>query len=169
MGYGRSPAREGAGLGALAGILMAVAGVLAAVAAGQSPLYPLRLSASVLVGYAAFAELAPATAGLIGIVVHLVLAAGFGSVYAGLLARAAPETRESHGAQVAFGFLFGSGLWLFDQLLLASVLYPWLLDVPAQLGWLMHAVCYGLPLGLMAASLERQHARLRARNRLAWT
>lgn len=148
--------REGFGYGVIAGILLAIAAVIAALIGGTSPLMPFRMFASVLLGSSALDTVAPATAVVVGGIIHLLLSGVFGVLYAALNARLPLRTQTHFGKEAGLGALFGVALWFVNIQIIARILYPWFLDAPQFTQMLMHALVFGLPLGLMYARLERR-------------
>jgi hypothetical protein len=125
---------------------------------GDPPLMPIRMFASIVLGQAALMTTPAATAIPIGIGVHLVLSAAFGFIYGLINARASLTSRSSFGRQAGIGLAFGVALWLVNFHIIARILYPWFLDTPQVLQMMMHALFFGLPLGLMFAAAERRAA-----------
>lgn len=147
--------REGIQYGVAAGVLFAVVEAIAAAAMGQPALRPFRLFASVIV----FRDALTWSGGLalvVGALVHLVLSALFGAIYGGVLAGLGRGARESAGAGAALGVIFGFALWLVNFQVIARVLYPWFLDAPQAMHAVLHAVFYGLPLGVLVGAAERR-------------
>ena len=146
--------KEGVGFGVIAGILFAIASMIVAAAGGQPAAEPLRNAASVVLGSDALVSMSGGTL-LTGIVVHVVLSAIFGAVYGlfdGALSR---DLRSSYGWQAGLGLVFGVALWLVNFQIIARVVYPWFIDQNQLVAAAMHAVFFGLPLGLMIAASER--------------
>lgn len=148
--------REGIGFGLIAGIIFAAMEVAGAALMGNPPLMPLRMFASVVLGQAALETVSTGTALLVGSVVHLVLSALFGVVYGLVNSRLSAETRTGWARQAGIGLLFGVLIWLVNFQVIARAFYPWFLTTPQFLQMLMHAVFFGLPLGLMYAAAERR-------------
>lgn len=148
--------RLGVGLGILAGILFALAEVLVAALMGNPPLMPIRMFASVVMGPSALDTASPAVAILGGIIAHLVLSIVFGVIYTAMNARAPLATKASTAQQAAIGLGFGALIWLLDFQIIARLIYPWFLGAPQLLQLVLHAVFFGLPLGLMYAGAHRR-------------
>lgn len=157
----RRGVKEGAGFGVVAGIIFAIVEVLGAAMMGNPPLMPFRMFASVLLGQGAMETMSAGGAFVVGTVVHLVLSAAFGAVYGLVNSRLAAETQTSRGRQVGIGLAFGVILWLVNFHIIARILYPWFLMTPQFLQMMMHAVFFGLPLGLLYAGAERRVRTLR--------
>lgn len=149
-------AKEGAAAGLVAGVLFAIAQVVAAVATGLAPTFPFRLIASVLLGRAAFETTTLAGAIVVGSVVHLTLSAFYGFAYGALNSGVSAHTQLSSARQAAVGLGFGALLWLVNFQGIARVVYPWFLETPQLVQFLLHAFAFGLPLGLLFASAERR-------------
>jgi hypothetical protein len=141
-----------AGLGVVAGMVFAVVQVAAAALTG-SPLAPLRMSASVLLG-AGGAGLGVTL--LAGLAVHVALSALFGLVY-GIIDGAVIESEErSVVRQAAIGLLYGLLIWATNFQVLGRIGRPWFLGVPQLAQMALHALFFGLPLALMYVRPARQ-------------
>jgi hypothetical protein len=101
---------------------------------------------------------ATGTAVLVGSLVHLVLSIAYGIVFAAFFAILAPETRKSFGGEAAIGAFYGTLLYLVNLQIIARLAFPWFLEANQLLQWVLHAVTYGLPLGLAFAASERRAA-----------
>lgn len=161
----RSAASEGVAAGFLAGIVFAIAEIIAAGARGSPPLTPTRMFASVVFGRDALSSMSLGLAFVLGMIVHLTLSAIFGAVYGALNSPASDRVRRSYAAQAVLGLGFGLLLWVLNFQLVARVTYPWFLRAPQGLHALMHALFYGLPLGLMFAAAEH-HVQIAAPTRV---
>jgi hypothetical protein len=156
----RRSGAEGAWFGLVAGVLSAMAAALMATFAGYPPPLPLQLFASLLLGRAA---LDPATAGaavMVGLLIHLGLSALFGLGYGLLNVRLPSALRRRWRYQAAVGLLYGLGLWVVNIQIVARLLYPWFLALPAIGPASLHLLCFGLPVGLCYASAEQRGPRL---------
>jgi hypothetical protein len=147
--------QQGVGSGLLAGAMFATAQVVAAITTGDPAVIAFRRSASVLLGPAALTTTPTAVAIVIGLIAHAYLATMYGlsyGVYNSVLSR---PTRCSARRQAAIGALYGVALWLVNLELFARIVFPWLLAVSQPIQVFVHAVCFGLPLGLRYAAAER--------------
>ena len=152
----RKAAIDGVEYGLVAGMIFALVEIAVAGRDG-SPLLPLRMSASVLLGRAGL-EASMGAASLVGLGVHLALSALFGLAYGLLDGNRPKEPDRSWGRQAALGTLYGLALWLIDFQLVGRLSHPWFLTLP-QLGQaVLHAFFFGLPLALMYVQRAR-HAR----------
>jgi hypothetical protein len=147
--------QQGVGSGLLAGAMFAVAQVIAAVTDGAPAVIAFRRSASVLLGPAALTTTPTAIAIVVGLIAHAYLATMYGLSYGVYNAALSPPTRRSAPCQVAIGALYGVGLWLVNLQVFARIVFPWLLAVPQTVQVFLHAVCFGIPLGLLYAAAER--------------
>jgi hypothetical protein len=154
----RRSVKEGIGFGIIAGLFFALMEILGAAMMGNPPLMPLRMFASVVLGSHALDPALTSLGGAFaaGIVVHLVLSALFGLVYGLASSRLRSERQTSWGVQAAAGFGFGAAVWLLNCQIIARALYPWFLEAPQLLQLVMHALFFGLPLGLLYAASERK-------------
>jgi hypothetical protein len=148
--------REGLGFGLIAGTVFAIAQVAATMIAGDSAILAFRRLASVVLGSDALAVTPAATAVGVGIVVHLYLSAMYGAFYGIYNSALTMTSRRSLERQALIGPLFGVMLWLVNFQVLARVRYPWWLDLPQLPQICLHAVFFGLPLGLLYATAERR-------------
>ncbi len=147
--------KEGLGFGLLAGIFLGVMEVVGSTIMGNPPLMPVRMFASVVLGETALMQTPAATAIPIGVIVHLALSAMFGVIYGLASSRLSTATETSYGRQAAIGLGFGAMLWLVDFQIIGRIAFPWFLNAPQFLQMAMHAMFFGLPLGLMYAAGER--------------
>jgi hypothetical protein len=151
--------KEGLLYGLVAGAIFAVAEIAAAAMMGDPALMPIRMFASILLGEAALAEVTLGAAVVVGLLVHFVLSAIFGVTYGAIVNGVlSPTTRGSMGAQTAIGLGFGAVLWLVNFQIIGRLLFPWFLMAPQFAQLVLHAVFFGLPLGLMFAASERRMA-----------
>lgn len=152
---GRS-VKEGAISGLIAGVIFAVAYVLSAIIAGDAAIMPFRRLASVLLGTAALTTTPAATAVVIALVAHLYFSTMFGLFYGVYNSALTMRTRRSVRRQAVIGPLFGVMLWFVNYNIFARFRYPWLLELPQAPQAILHALFYGLPLGLLYGSAERR-------------
>ena len=148
--------RKGIGTGITAGIIFGIVEMAASAAAGSSPILPARMAASVVLGSSALETVSSGTALVVGTIVHLVLSAAFGAVYALIVSRMSRETRVSTGREAVGGVVYGTLLWLVNFQVIAALLYPWFLEPPQFPQMAMHALFYGLPLGILQARMEQR-------------
>lgn len=148
--------KEGIGLGLIAGVIFAVMEVVAAVMMGNPALMPFRMFASTVLGSAALETAGAGTAFLVGAIAHLILSGIFGLIYGAVNAQFGADTRASWGQQAGIGVAFGALLWLVNFQIIARVLYPWFLEAPQFAQMMLHALFFGLPLGVMYAAAERR-------------
>jgi hypothetical protein len=152
----------GVGSGLLAGATFAAAQVIAAVTSGGPAVIAFRRSASVLLGPAALTTTPTAIAVIVGLIAHAYLSTIYGLSYGVYSSALSAPTRHSAPRQAAIGALYGVVLWLVNLELFARIVFPWLLAVSQPVQVFLHAVCFGLPLGLRYAAAERdaRHAPL---------
>jgi len=148
--------KEGLGFGLIAGAVFAIAQVIATVIAGDSAILAFRRLASVLLGPDALAVTPAATAVGVAIVGHLFLSAMYGLFYGIYSSALTLPTRRSLGRQAVIGPIYGVMLWAVNFQVFARYRYPWLLALPQAPLVALHAVFFGLPLGLLYASAERR-------------
>jgi hypothetical protein len=95
---------------------------------------------------------------LVGGLVHVALSASFGALYSVFLSYRARETQTGFAREAGMGMLYGLVLWAFNFYIVAPALFPWFLQAPPLTQALLHATCYGLPLGMMFAAATRRLA-----------
>lgn len=149
-------AKEGIGFGIIAGIIFAIMEIAAAAILGNPPLTPVRMFASVVLGKSAMQTASLGSVVVVGLAAHLALSAFFGLIYGLVNAGLSRETETSWGRQTGLGLLFGVLIWAVNFQIIARILYPWFLTAPQFMQMAMHAMFFGLPLGLMYAAAERR-------------
>jgi hypothetical protein len=122
-------AREGIEVGILAGLVLATAELIAGPVTANELLR-------------------------IGIPIHLGLSAAFGLIYGLINSQVSEDVQQNPWAQAAIGIAFGAAIYALDFQGVARFAYPWLLDVPQLPQLAMHALAFGLPLGLIYAAIE---------------
>ena len=105
---------------------------------------PLRMIGAIALGKAA---LEPAyslwSAGLAGVVVHMVLAVVFGAIFALLFGGL-----RSASAIVGVGAAYGFAMWLFNFYVIAPSAFPWFLEADTIVQFVAHTFFFGATLGL---------------------
>jgi hypothetical protein len=152
----RRGAKEGLEFGILAGMIFAIMEIAAAAASGHPALMPLKMFASVVLGKAALEPTAGSSVLLVGIVAHVALSGAFGIVYSLVNQRFSVATQTQFGQQAGIGLIAGTLLWFGNFQIVGRLLYPWFLRQPQLPAMLMHAVSFGLPLGLFYAAAKRK-------------
>ncbi|RJP74660.1 MAG: hypothetical protein C4524_12635 [Candidatus Zixiibacteriota bacterium] len=147
---------RGAWYGLLAGIIFMIMEMVGAAIMGMPVFMPLRMFASVLLGQTALTGMSLGTAVFLGLIIHLLLSAVFGFIYGLINIGLPPAHRASMGSQAVIGFGYGLLLWFINFQIIARMIYPWFLETPQFMQAMMHALFYGLPLGLMfAGTMQR--------------
>lgn len=138
--------------------------VVAAVSGGVAAAEPFRLAASVVLGRGAVTGQVPLAWVLpVGLAVHVGLTAFWGLLYSFIDSRLTPDVRPNVAFQAASGMLFGLFVWLVDFQFLARGYFPWFLErTPQFFQALMHALFFGLPLGVLFSAAERRRVELDA-------
>lgn len=139
--------RQTLGVGVLAGLgagitLAAFVMVMDAIL-GDSILDWLRYSAAIALGSSALPARSPLTILIIGLIVHLSLAALYGAIFA-VAARYITFLRRD---LLIATTLFGLGIWLLNFYVFSPWLFPWFQDSPDLVQFIAHTVFYGMPLG----------------------
>ncbi|MDC0711649.1 hypothetical protein POL68_24485 [Stigmatella sp. ncwal1] len=162
MAWSKTPwsAKNGLGFGLVAGLVFALAECLASLFGGTGVLEPLRYAASVALGSRALMDMPLGLTAIAGLGIHLVLSAFFGLAYSLVDARMAVDLRPQGTHQSAMGMLFALGVWVVTFQFISRGYYPWFLSVPQFFQLVLHAVFYGLPLGLLFAAAERRRVAL---------
>jgi hypothetical protein len=148
-------AKEGYAFGIVAGIVFALAEIITAGITANPPLLPFRMFASVVMGEEAIGFTPLGTAVVVGTVCHVILSALFGTIYGVLNSRLPPRAQTNPNSQVGIGLAYGAALWFVNFQLIAPLGYPWFLDTPQIHQIVLHAVFFGLPLGIMYGAAER--------------
>jgi hypothetical protein len=150
--------QDGAIAGLLASATLAI-GQTIATTTDQASVVTFRRFASVLLGPDALATTPAAAVVVIGLAGHLCLSAMYGVCYGAYCSTLSLAARSSLRRQAALGSLYGALLWFINIELLARYRYPWLVDrlgLGLGLGQLvLHAVCFGLCLGIRYATAQR--------------
>ena len=164
MAWSTTPwsAKNGLGFGLLAGVVFAVAQCLTSWIAGEGMLRPVRYAASEVLGIRALTEPSLGLILAVGLGLHFAFCAFLGLAYSLLDARLSPELRPSMAHQLAVGMLFGIGIWVLTFQFMGRGYFPWFLEVPQFGQMVLHAVCFGAPLGLLFAVAERRRVAIAA-------
>ncbi|MDY7231276.1 hypothetical protein [Hyalangium rubrum] len=164
MAWSTTPwsAKNGLGFGMLAGVVFAVAESLASWMGGSGLLTPARYAASVVLGDRALGVTPLALTVVVGVGVHFMFSAFLGVAYSLIDARLSPELRSRVTHQTAVGMLFAIGVWVVTFQFMGRGYFPWFLETPQFFQMLMHAFCFGLPLGLLFAAAERRRVAIAA-------
>lgn len=147
---------EGLISGLIAGAVFAMAEVIVAAVMGMSPLMPFRMFASVVFGRGALDGMSIGLAFVLGGIVHFVLSSVYGMIYGWFTNRLSSENRASWARQGAIGVVYGIVLWVVNFQIIARLAYPWFLEANQVLQALVHALFYGLPVGLVTCAAERR-------------
>lgn len=140
--------------GILAGGVFLVAELADALAAG-TPELPVRFLAATVLGEPALDEAPMAPLWANAALVHLIVSATWGAIWAVVAEGWRQARRPGLGTEAIGGLAFGTFVWFFDLQVLARLLYPWFLDLPQPGQWALHAVFFGLPLALLTGIWER--------------
>jgi len=153
----RKLALQGAALGIFAGLVFACGQILVAPMLGAPSLWPVKLAASIALGKATLAgAYSLGTIVIAGALVQVALAAAYGAIYGVFISYRARETRASFAREAGLGMLYGLVIWAFDFYVVAAALFPWFLEASPLGQALLHAVAYGLPLGVLCGAATRR-------------
>ena len=147
--------------GLVAGLVFSLLEMISASAMGMSALAPWRAFASIPLGQRALEDMAQSTALPVGIVVHFALSALFGLVYGRISAGLSTAARRSWARQALLGLAFGAALYLVNFQLVARAAFPWFLAMNQPVQLALHALFFGVPLGLTMAAAEQRLPRAR--------
>jgi hypothetical protein len=142
--------------GLVSGIVLGIIVVLVSIGFGEPGGTPFRFAAALVVGPEAFSDAFPvAIAVLLGTVMHLVLAAGIGIAFIGLLSLTY-QLSARWQLLVIYGALFAFSVWEIDFLVAVPTFFGYLIErltVSTQLwnGILPYVFVYGPLLGLYVA------------------
>ncbi|HEY5922214.1 MAG TPA: hypothetical protein VIV11_11110 [Kofleriaceae bacterium] len=142
--------------GLIAGALFAIAQVVTTLAMGESATTAFRTFASVLLGPPALSDIHIAAVVSIALITNVYVSAMCGLVYGLYNSALTMATRRSVGREAIVGTLFGVIVWLVNFRVIAPIHYTWLLELAPVPQLLLHALCFGLPLGILYATGERR-------------
>ncbi len=139
--------RQGAIGGVVAGVIFAVAEVIAAVLQGQPAWAPLQLIAAVALGERALSE-AALTPHVVAVAlgVHALLSIGYGIILA-VVGMATFASGTSVWGMTLTGMAFGFALWLVNFFIIAPLVFPWFTAVDQAVQFVLHVFFFGAPLG----------------------
>jgi hypothetical protein len=142
--------------GIVAGTVFAVAQIVASVGSGEDPVTPIRMFASLALGAPALDPRMPIGAAVaVGLAVHYALSCAWGGLYSTLMGTLWRRGRMRLGVESLAGMAFGSMIWLVNFHVIGRLIFPWFLETPQFQQWVIHALFYGLPLGVTLTALER--------------
>lgn len=146
-------AREGMLFGLSAGTLLTASQMVTSAVMGVTPLRPLQQYAALGAG-----EVALRSTSLMvlsgGIITLATLAPLYGYAYVLIVARGRGPTR-SYAWEAGLGALYGLAAWFVSYQLIARAAFPWMLEIPWPVQAALHALFFGVPMGLMLAAGER--------------
>lgn len=151
----RTLAKEGALAGLAAGLTLAIVEMIVA----GSVTAPWRMFASIVATDDALRGDFTIVLFVLGVGVHFVLSAVFGTAF-GVLSRSLREGGfQSPVAVVGLGVSYGLLLWVLNFGILSRLFFEWLLTTSSTTQILLHAFGFGLPLGLFLWLLEHTRHR----------
>ncbi len=145
--------------GAVAGVVFIAFEVAAAGILGQDFLGPPRMIGAILLGEGALEESVAVPAlrliVLVGLMLHLLLAAVYGGAF-GEIARIVRPLGGNRvllvGAATGFGFL----LWIVNFYVIAPLAFPWFGMAEPLVQFIAHTFFYGTALGLVLMGLSKK-------------
>jgi hypothetical protein len=138
--------QQGAVAGVVAGIVFAAFEMLAsAFMMGPEAFFmPLRMIGAIALGPEALEPgYSLLTAGVAGVVVHMILAVIYGLIFGAIA-----TMLQGPGAFIGLGSLFGLALWLVNFYVIAPTTFPWFLDANPVVQFIAHTFFFGAVLGL---------------------
>jgi len=132
-----------AGIGA--GISLALFVMVMDAILGDAFLDWLRYSAAIALGSAVLRDSSPLTVLVVGLIVHLSLAAVYGATFAVAARHIAFLRRDLLIATTLFGLI----IWVLNFYLFSPWLFPWFSDSPDLVQFVAHTVFFGMPLGVI--------------------
>jgi hypothetical protein len=103
----------------------------------------LRQSAAIALGRSVVLGSSPLSVVIVGLIVHVSLAAAYGAVFAVAARYIAFLRRELIVATT----IFGLGIWVLNFYVISPWLFPWFDDSPDIVQFIAHTIFYGMPLG----------------------
>lgn len=100
-------------------------------------------SAAIALGSSALTARSQVSVLVVGLIVHVSLAALYGAIFA-VAARYIAFLRRD---LIIATTVFGLGIWVLNFYLFSPWLFPWFDDSPDMLQFIAHTVFYGMPLG----------------------
>lgn len=144
-------ARNGLIGGVVAGITFALFLMIATALLMGLPAFfmPLRSISAILLGMQALdPSFSLVTAGIVGILIHMVLSMIYGVAF-GMAVAVVPALRSSSAILIAAATAVGLGLWLVNFYLIAPAAgWVWFADASPVLEFLAHTFFYGSVLGV---------------------
>jgi len=137
--------RQGALAGIVAGIVFAAFEmIVSALMTGPEAFFmPLRMIGAIALGPEALDPgYSIVTAGVTGVIVHLVLAIIYGVIFGEIAAML-----RGQGAFTIAGSIFGLALWLINFYVIAPFAFPWFLDANPLVQFIAHTFFFGSVLG----------------------
>jgi hypothetical protein len=136
---------QGAIGGIVAGIIFATFEMIASAAMmGPNAFFmPLRMIGAIVLGPAALEPTYTLwSAGLAGVVVHMMLAVIYGGIFALVFGGL-----RSVWADIGVGAAFGFALWLLNFYVIAPMAFPWFLEANPMVQFIAHTFFFGAVLG----------------------
>lgn len=137
------------GVGVLAGIGAGVTFALFVMAMdavlGHGLLDWLRQSAAIALGRSVMPASSTLSVVIVGLIVHVSLAALYGAIFAVAARYITFLQRELMIATMVFGL----GIWILNFYVFSPLLFPWFDDSPDIVQFIAHTLFYGMPLGLI--------------------
>lgn len=158
-GFARSPSQglgrwavTGIVWGVVAGIVFAMFEMIMAAILGQGFFMPLRMIGAIILGQGALMPTySLAGAAVVGIILHMMLAAMYGLVF-GVVVGAVAALRSSRVTLVVAATVYGFALWIFNFYVVTAVAFDWFKMANTTVQFFAHTFFFGTMLGLLFAA-----------------
>lgn len=153
--------KQGAIGGLIAGIVLAMFDmIVTAIMMGLPAFFmPLRMIGAIALGSEALdPSYSLITAGIAGLIVHVILAILYGGVFGALVAGARHTALNTTTGLLVGASLFGLLLWLVNFYVIAPALFPWFTETSPVMQFLAHTFVFGTGLGIYLNRMERRNA-----------
>jgi uncharacterized membrane protein YagU involved in acid resistance len=109
---------------------------------------PIRMIGAIVLGQAALdPSYSLVTAGLVGIVVHMMLSIIYGLIF-GAIVSFIPRLASSTAILLSAASVFGLLLWLVNFYVIAPIAFPWFTQSSPVVQFFAHTFFYGTALGI---------------------
>lgn len=146
--------------GIIAGIAFAMFEMIAAaIMMGTEAFFmPLRMIGAIVLGPAALdPSYLLATAGLAGLVVHMVLSAIYGAGFGLIVTTLHNTSLNSTAAFLVMASVYGLALWLFNFFVIAPESFTWFTETNQVVQFLAHTFFFGTVLGIYLDRMARRY------------
>ncbi|MBA2451610.1 MAG: hypothetical protein H0V47_00450 [Chloroflexia bacterium] len=150
----------GALMGAVAGVILAMFDVIMAWIMGNGFFMPLRMIGAIALGEEALEpSYSLLTAGVVGLLVHMVLSIILGAI-AGTVIAAVTLLQTNAVVLVIATTIFGFLLWIVNFFVIAPAAFEWFTMADDVVQFVAHTFFFGMALGLLLIGWHRSRSRL---------